>query len=394
MSLPLISRSPDLEELHLAGYVIEVRSGFLVVDQIPYLDSSGTVQRGTLYCALELAGDRTAQPSDHTMLFEGGLPHRADGRPLTIIASSGRQNPARGVCADYHFSRKPTDNGNRYRDYCHKVTTYVWLLEREAQVVDPGVTARANTPVPVADEERSVFVYRDTASPRAGIEPVTAKLEVGPIAIIGLGGSGSYILDLVAKTPVSEIHMFDGDRFIQHNAFRAPGAASLTDLEEIPSKVEYFSRVYSRMHTGIRPHPYPIESDNISELVGMSFVFVAVDDGDARREISSALEQLGVSYVDVGMGLYEADEMLGGQVRVTTSTPENRDAARARLPFGTRDPNNEYKSNIQIAELNSLAALLAVIRWKKLIGFYQDTDRETSTVYVVGGNSMINEDQL
>ncbi len=394
MSLPLISRSPDLKELHLAGFVIEVRSGFLVVDQVPYLDSNGTVQRGTLYCALELAGDQTAQPSDHTLLFEGGLPHRADGRPLSIIASSGRQNPARGVRADHYFSRKPTDNGNRYRDYSHKVTTYVSLLEREAQLVDPGVTARANAPVPVADDEDSVFVYRDTASPRAGIEPVTAKLEVGPIAIIGLGGSGSYILDLLAKTPVSEIHIFDGDRFIQHNAFRAPGAASLADLEEIPSKVEYFSRIYSRMHTGIRPHAYPIESDNISELAGMSFVFVAVDDGDARRDICSGLEQLGLSYVDVGMGLYEADEMLGGQVRVTTSTPENRDAAGARLPFGTRDPNNEYKSNIQIAELNSLAAMLAVIRWKKLIGFYQDTDRETSTVYVVGGNSMINEDQL
>ena len=394
MSLPLISRSPDLEELHLAGYVIDVRSGFLVVDQVPYLTSNRTVQRGTLSCALELAGDRTAQPSDHTMLFEGDLPYRADGRPLTIIASSGRQNPARGVWADHYFSRKPTDNGNRYRDYCHKVTTYVSLLEREAQVVDPSATARANTPVPVADDEHSVFVYRDTASPRAGIEPVTGKLEVGPIAIIGLGGSGSYILDLVAKTPVSEIHIFDGDRFIQHNAFRTPGAASLADLEEIPSKVEYYSQIYSRMHTGIRPHLYPIESDNTSELAGMSFVFVAVDDGDARREICSGLDQLGISYVDVGMGLYEADEMLGGQVRVTTSTPENRDAARARLPFGTRDPNNEYRSNIQIAELNSLAALLAVIRWKKLIGFYQDTDRETNSIYVVGGNSMINEDQL
>ncbi|MEV7398625.1 ThiF family adenylyltransferase [Aeromicrobium sp. NPDC092404] len=394
MSLPLISRSPDLEELHLAGYDIEVRSGFLVVDQVPYLDSNCIVQRGTLYCALELAGDRTAQPSDHTMLFEGELPHRADGRPLTIIAASGRQNPARGVWADHHFSRKPADNGNRYRDYHHKVTTYVSLLEREAQVVDPSVTAQANTPVRVADDEPSVFVYRDTATPRAGIEPMTQKLEVGPIAIIGLGGSGSYILDLVAKTPVSEIHIFDGDRFIQHNAFRSPGAASLDDLEEIPSKVDYYSRIYSRMHTGIVPHPYAVESDNISELALMSFAFVAVDNGDARREICGALDQLGISYIDVGMGLYKADELLGGQVRVTTSTPENRDAASARLPFGTPDPNNEYKSNIQIAELNSLAATLAVIRWKKLLGFYQDTDRETSTVYVVGGNSMINEDQL
>jgi hypothetical protein len=29
-----------------------------------------------------------------------------------------------------------------------------------------------------------------------------------------------------------------------------------------------------------------------------------------------------------------------------------------------------------------------------VIGFYQDTDRETSTVYVVRGNCLINEDRL
>jgi tRNA A37 threonylcarbamoyladenosine dehydratase len=38
---------------------------------------------------------------------------------------------------------------------------------------------------------------------------VTAKLEGKKIAIVGVGCTGSYILDLVAKTPVSEIHMYD-----------------------------------------------------------------------------------------------------------------------------------------------------------------------------------------
>lgn len=394
MSLPLISRSPDLNALHLAGYAIEVQYGYLLVRDVPYLDSEGIVRFGALSCALELAGERTAQPTDHTMLFEGGVPYRADGNPLTIVASSGRQNPVRGVWADHYFSRKPTDNGNRYRDYFHKVTTYVSILESQAQAVDPSATARSNTPVPVPEGAQSVFVYSDTASSRAGIERTAAKLATGPVAIVGLGGSGSYVLDLIAKTPVSEIHLFDGDRFIQHNAFRAPGAPALQDLERIPSKVEYFSGIYSRMHTGIRPHPYRVDADSISEFAEMSFVFVAVDDGEARREICEGLEQLGVTFIDVGMGVYEADESLGGQVRVTTSVSDDRERARARLPFGSRDANNEYKSNIQIADLNCLAATLAVIKWKKLAGFYQDTDNETSTVYAVGGNCLINEDHL
>ena len=53
---------------------------------------------------------------------------------------------------------------------------------------------------------------------------------------MGLGGTGSYVLDLVAKTPVWEIHLFDGDAFLQHNAFRSPGAPSLDELEAQPPK--------------------------------------------------------------------------------------------------------------------------------------------------------------
>ena len=70
-----------------------------------------------------------------------------------------------------------------------------------------------------------MFKYVDTASSRVGIGAVTEKLKVGPLAIVGLGGTGSYILDLVAKTPVAEIHLFDGDKLGQHNAFPLPRRA-------------------------------------------------------------------------------------------------------------------------------------------------------------------------
>lgn len=70
------------------------------------------------------------------------------------------------------------------------------------------------------------------------------------MAIIGLGGTGGYVLDQVAKTPVREIHLFDGDTFDMHNAFRAPGAATESDFGK--PKVEYFKAMYSNMHKSIR----------------------------------------------------------------------------------------------------------------------------------------------
>lgn len=73
----------------------------------------------------------------------------------------------------------------------------------------------------IADSaNETVFQYIDTNSSRANIEMINMKLERQKIAIIGLGGTGAYILDMVAKTPVKEIHLFDGDSFDQHNAFR------------------------------------------------------------------------------------------------------------------------------------------------------------------------------
>ena len=41
-----------------------------------------------------------------------------------------------------------------------------------------------------------------------------------------------------------------------------------------------------------------------------------------------------------------------------------------------------YSHNIQIAELNALNAALAVIKWKKLAGFYVDLEGEHFTVYL------------
>ncbi len=55
--------------------------------------------------------------------------------------------------------------------------------------------------------------------------------------------------------------------------------------------------------------------------------------------------------------------------------------------------NNDYSQNIQIADLNALHAALAVIKWKKLVGFYLDLEKEHFSVYASSDNNLINEDQ-
>ena len=49
---------------------------------------------------------------------------------------------------------------------------------------------------------------------------------------------------------------------------------------------------------------------------------------------------------------------------------------------------DEYVSDIQIAELNALAANLSVIQWKKTLGFYADIRHEAYSVYTINSNDI------
>ncbi len=388
MSHRLINRSTDLKRLQDEGYDIEIRSGFLLLKDVPYVNERRQVERGTLISKLDLSGDATIRPENHVAFFLGDYPCDKEGVKNTkLVNSSGRQTLAQGVECDHMFSSKPPAG---YPDYYEKMTTYINILSNPAQSLDPSVTAKT-FPVILASEEDSWFTYTDNASSRAGIGIVSEKLTGQRIAIIGLGGTGSYILDLLAKTPVLEIHLYDGDDFVQHNAFRAPGAASVSDLEARLKKVQYFAQTYSRMHNNIIPHPYYIDETNVDQLDGVDFAFICLDRGSARRIVIERLQVRGTHFIDCGICAYNAEGTLGGHVRVTTITSNKNDHIRKYIPFGDGE-DNEYSTNIQIADLNALNAVLAVIKWKKLRGFYADLEHEHQATYVIDGNTMANEE--
>ncbi|SRR6266568_5702473 len=391
MSHELISRSADLKKLRDEGYDIEERDGYLLVKHVPYLNSQKEVKYGTLVCKLHLAGNETAKPDTHVVHFAGEFPHRADGSRITGIEhGSQRQELLPGVWVDHSFSNKPPGSQG-YENYHAQMTRYVELVVVQAQALDPNATART-FPVYETKEEESVFKYIDTASSRAQITMVTKKLEVEKVAIVGLGGSGSYVLDLIAKTPIKEIHLFDGDVFSQHNAFRSPGAPTVGELRQRLTKVAFFKEKYSAIRRGIIDHPNAIDATNVNDLQPMDFVFLCLDKGAAKRLIVDKLEEFGKSFIDVGMGVELQDNKLLGILRVTTSTPSQR-AAKHRIPFQDGGADNAYDTNIQIADVNALNATLAVIKWKKLWGFYLDLEKEHNSTYMIDGNELNNEEQ-
>lgn len=393
MSQRPISRSADLKKLRDEGYDLEIRSGCLLVKDVPYVNSRKEVKRGILAMKLVLAGDETARPDDHVAYFAGEYPCYEDGTEIAKIRhSSGDRSLAEGVPIQHSFSAKPKP-ADSYADYYAKVTTYVAIISGSAWRINSAAVKTFPVIEPEKDSD-DPFNYIDTASSRAEIVAVTNKMALRKIAIIGLGGTGSYVLDLVAKTPVREIHLYDGDPFLQHNAFRSPGAPSVDELRAKLPKVTYFKNIYSKMRRGIVDHPIYITAGNVEELRGMDFSFVCMDNGGAKKVIVEKLETLNIPFTDVGMGIQLTGDALGGIVRVTTSTARKRDHFRKRVSFGDAAGDNDYDRNIQIAELNALNAALAVLKWKKLFGFYRDLKEEHHSQFSIDGNLLLNEDRL
>jgi hypothetical protein len=386
----LFDRNPDLRRLRDEGFDLALSDGnnHLAIRSVPYL-SGKEVKLGTLIAELDLSGDILNPPKDHVIYFIGDQPCEIDGSIIAgIVNASALRDIDQTLTGARTFSARPPQP---YADYYTKITAYVAILETRAQAIRPSANARTFPPYQMREHE-SVFKYADTASSRAKIAAISGKLAVGKIAIVGVGGTGSYVLDFLVKTPIKEIHIFDGDLFASHNAFRSPGAASIEALRERATKAAYHKKVYENLRHRIFEHEYALTAPNASELDEMEFVFLCLDGGPNKKAIVERLIAQGVGFIDVGMGLDADCGAVAGLITTTTVTNAKRDHIANRISFAAAEEFDDYDGNIQIAELNALNAALAVIKWKKLRGFYATNRNEHFTVYTVSENDLINND--
>lgn len=383
MSTWRTGRDAGVARLVDEGFEARHVDNHLVIEHVPYLTSSRQVQYGKLVAPITWVGnDHVEPPADHVVWFQGDTPCDTSGAALAdVIHSSVSHDIFSGFPVNFMFSKKPQQG---YSDHYSKMAAYIAMLLGPAQAVDATATPNTFAKLPEI-EEWSPFRYRDSASARAGISGLNAKLRGQKVAIIGLGGTGSYLLDLVAKTEVAEIHLIDGDEFINHNGFRAPGAASLAQVAQRGKKVNYFAEMYDDFRTGVIPHPVYVDLANAPELLaGMDFIFLAADHTDEVADVGQWMRDAGTPFIDVGIGISLTEQGLNGTVRTTLITAET--PPTITIPRGVAD--DEYAVNIQVAEVNALNATLAVLRWKRLSGLYVDGRAECMSTYSLAMNSM------
>lgn len=391
MSHQLINLSHDLKKLSDEGFSLEIQDTHVLIHDIPYVNSNKDIKYGTMIAPLTIESGCAGKPPNHIMHFLGEQPCNIDGSEIVQIKHTAhRENLTGNIISDRSFSNKPQGG---YSDYYEKFSRYILIVSAPAKSIDTTIKSNPYKPVTPKSDDVNVFNYLDTNASRAGIAAITSKVKHQKIAIIGLGGTGSYILDLVAKTPVKEIHLYDGDDFVQHNAFRCPGATALEDLQHSRKKVDHFNLQYSQMRSGIFAHSEYITSENIAQLHQYDFVFISVDNGAIKELIFNHLIRMKVSFIDVGIGIQKDKDKLSGILRTTTATVDKYDHLSKNVSFVNSD-ENEYTTNIQLPELNSLNASFAVIKWKKLSGIYHDHDEEFDSTYTINANMLLGNDYV
>lgn len=383
MSNPPTGPDDPITQLMADGYDMVLENGHLVVRRLPYLGPSGLHRDGRLVLPINDAGGVITDASgDHRIWFAGEEPRDERG---TALGSAQPHGFGSGESAGFMLSFKPPSGG--YSSLHEKIRQYAHILRNAAQQTDPSVTDTPGAAFQVV-EDGLPLVYRDTNTTRAGLTTLQNRFRGHTIAIVGVGGTGSYILDQVAKTWVDRIVLIDGDEFENHNAFRAPGAAAREVLQAKRNKATYFAEEYSRMHTGITAHPVALTTSNLDLLEGATFVFLAAADAEARPEIMQWLLDRNVPFIDVGMSFREGEGGLTGIAKVAAYLAGEK--APVQMMPAVAPGEDDYSSNVQVAELNALNAILAVIRWKRHLGFYATHEMTNLTIYKLYLNEVRN----
>ena len=381
----LVSRNEDLRRLVEKGYAVAFDTNHLIVRDIPYLDTELNLRRGAIVSKLEFIDQERVRQVDHQIYFAGAAPYGLDGKPIPNLGggpcSVALSAASADVVVERSFSNKPASGS--FADHFDKVESYVAIISgpaiaRHGEDVAP-LTFRSVEAVP----DDSIFKVQDTLTSRAEITDLVATFHDDVVAVIGLGGTGAYLLDFVAKTPVREIRAFDGDTFHVHTAFRSPGRLEAGEFGQ--SKAAVYQARYDSLRRGLRAEDHYVEASRSADLDGVTFAFICVDKGPARAEIIEMLLQRRIPFIDVGMGLGRGDHGIGGMARITYFPAERGDEIRSQelVPLAD-DPDDIYRTAIQIAELNALNACLAVIRFKQLRGLYQEAIAWDHLVFDVG----------
>ena len=168
------------------------------------------------------------------------------------------------------------------------------------------------------------MVDQETGLTRSAIGDMDRLFKQEKLAVIGAGGTGGFIVDLIAKCNVASIDIYDDDVVSQHTQLRWPGVVNRLVVEEHSNKAEYLARIYaSRTNRNVRGHAVRVDGQSLSSFRDKTMVFVAIDRGRDRRDILTGLTESGVNFIDCGIDLHRDPDGLTASARVVRTVVDD-----------------------------------------------------------------------
>lgn len=386
--------SKELENLKEIGALLEqgislsFTESYVIVNDVPYVNEQGELKWAMLAASLHLlTPDSLGKPFNHQMYWSGTYPYFVDGTKIPVNKIEANVDLA-GTHFAIFLSNKPKfGNDQPFDNYYDLIEHYVGLISGPA-AEKFGVTPYTGAKYDLSVEE-SVFKIADTFSAKAEITDLNELVAEDRIAVIGLGGTGSFVLDFIAKTPVHSIDAYDFDVFEVHNTFRSPGGFEGDDFGNL--KTSIYKKKYDSLRHRLKVHNKRVGKGDEALFADTTFAFVCIDDGEARAEICDMLIGLKIPFIDVGMGVEKEDGTLDGLIRTTVFHEASLERARSEIPTDKRDEVGAYRTYVQISELNALNAAIAVICYKKFRKFYCDEEAYFQNIITIGSSNWIGE---
>lgn len=137
------------------------------------------------------------------------------------------------------------------------------------------------------------------------------------IAMIGMGGGGSHIVQQLAHIGFLRYMLFDPDAVEDSNLNRLIGA-TVVDVREGLPKVKIAERLIKGLQPSASIELYDCRwQENAERLRSCDLIFGCVDGFGERRELESTARRYLIPYIDIGMDVHCAagePPRVGGQV--------------------------------------------------------------------------------
>ena len=360
-----------------AGFTVRVESDVVSAGKVPCLLQGGVL--GT--CTIEKSCDPETKKPDkriggavHAVRitpnqeYDGRVYH-ADGSPLESYIDGDKKTWSH-ISIKKGSQSEPEEDGSA-SDLVHRYAK---------QIV--GAVSAAGYSQTASLSKRGPFKIPNTFEARAALGSVQDRIRDQRVGIIGLGGTGAYILDILSKTPVKEIHLLDSDDIDWHTFMRAPGAPTTKEIQTRHKgsvlKVDYYHPKYASLRDDIHPHVLRVDGPStFGQFLSdhpIDYAFVCIDqlsEGDSPRQdaVYAALTEAGVPFIDSGVSITLEDDAVRGAV-TTSAYGAGSLTWKEAIPNAKVEGSVPGYRNVQLPEVNALAAALAVMEWRRRTAQY------------------------